>query len=292
MGFVVEIVIYETSECAIVHFFIPDLVTAEVRSASFAMQQAVQKVCTATADVSNVILDAPRYLFVSTNVAKRFPNLLESVIVQSYHTHSPGEIGKKWKFVNSQPRAGSRIRNFLATSLILTAFQHLGATSPTLQRVFIHSIQPLFVSLLILIWMFSMENPYFGAAMAVLVLLVLIMFAQRYLSSRNALANIAPLPDKSNDMKAKQSIQMKGFVGVVPEPDTGSKWVHDDPVLRKTDSIRDTSPVYDDDLSTGERSRVNTVDMEGDLWASVAQDGFVDVSSEDSEVDFSGDESV
>jgi len=89
--FIVEILFYETSECAIVHFYIPDLARNEVRSVGFAVHQAVSKVCTATVEsASSVILDAPRYLFVSTNVAKKFPDLLESIIVMSYHTYSPG----------------------------------------------------------------------------------------------------------------------------------------------------------------------------------------------------------
>lgn len=196
LQFLIEIFLYETSECAIVHYFIPNLVTAEVRSASFAMQQAVQRVCSSATDVSNIILDAPRYFFVSTNVAKRFPSLLESVIVQSYHSHSPGEIGKKWRFVNSYSRTNSRLRNFAVTAVLISFLKNLGATSPTMQRVLIHSIQPLFVSLLILIWMFSLSNPLFGAAMLALFVLSVFWTVRRFLAQRRAHAmEITPQTD-------------------------------------------------------------------------------------------------
>ena len=126
--FLIEILLYETSECAIVHFFIPNLA---------AIQQAIQRVCSSASDVSTIILDAPRYLFVSTNVAKRFPNLLESVIVLSYHSYCPGEIGKKWRFVSNYTRSGARIRNFSVTAVVLSFMKNFGAMSPTFQRMII-----------------------------------------------------------------------------------------------------------------------------------------------------------
>ena len=91
-------------------------------------------------------------------------------------------------------------------------------------------------------------------------------------------------------MKGK-NVQMKEFVSVMPAPMSPSDWVKDD-ALRKTDSLRDATATHEDNLSTGERSRVNTADVDNDIWASVAQDGFIEVSSENSEAEISGDESV
>jgi hypothetical protein len=52
---------------------------------------------------SRYFLNAPEYLFVSTNIAKAYPELMESMIVLSYHNHLPGELAKKW-------RIGSNLR--------------------------------------------------------------------------------------------------------------------------------------------------------------------------------------
>jgi hypothetical protein len=40
--------------------------------------------------------NSSEYLFISTNIAKLYPNLIESLIISNYHTHLPGEMSKKW----------------------------------------------------------------------------------------------------------------------------------------------------------------------------------------------------
>jgi len=36
-------------------------------------------------------------VFISTQLSHAFPTLLESLFIQSYHTHFPGEIAHKWR---------------------------------------------------------------------------------------------------------------------------------------------------------------------------------------------------
>lgn len=45
------------------------------------------------------VLNAPDFLFVSTHVAAKFPNLLESQVVRSYRTIWPGKAGDRWREV-------------------------------------------------------------------------------------------------------------------------------------------------------------------------------------------------
>ena len=308
MQFFIEIFIYETSECAIVHFLIPNLVTAEVRSASYAMQQAVQRVCCSASDVSTIILDAPRYLFVSANVAKRFPGLLESVIVLSYHSHSPGEIGKKWKFVSNYSRTGARVRNFAITAVFLALLKNLGATSPTMQRVLIHSIQPLFVSMLILLWMFALSNPLFGAALLVLLVLAFAMVVrQYYIQRRNVASEIVPMAEDSSHSKATRLLKDpagKDFADVVSVPASDSGRIRSfsgENIGRKVDVVRrvsHTRPRVSSDASSGSarvvglsrkrsesasgRSRLNSYESEGSL-VDEALDSYFDVSSDETD---------
>ena len=42
------------------------------------------------------LLNAPAFFFVSHKMATAFPSLVESMIVQSYRCHLPGEISQKW----------------------------------------------------------------------------------------------------------------------------------------------------------------------------------------------------
>jgi hypothetical protein len=190
---ILEIVVYETSECAIVNFIIPStillftiyihynsacvymwyvgLATAEVNSARAAINQAIDIICSSTPPTYPIILDAPRYLFVSANLASKFPSLLESVIISSYHSCTPGVFSRLWRF--NQPldapwwvigrENGNRGKTLLITSIILAGLQSLGASSATLQRLVIHGVQPLFVSALYLFWIILYRYPIWWA---------------------------------------------------------------------------------------------------------------------------------
>ena len=172
LQFIIEIIFYETTECAVVQFFIPDLACNEIRSASFAIQQTLQRLCAFTSHGTSGVLDATRYLFVSTNVAMKFPDLMESVIVLSYHNHLPGEIGKHWKFTEGTAgtRYASRVVKFTITGLLTSYLQKLGSMSPTLQRVLVHSVQPLFLSAMVVLWIFIMNNPLWSIPFVILIL--------------------------------------------------------------------------------------------------------------------------
>ena len=147
---IAEVLFYETSECAIVNYFIPDLARTEVQGVTYAIHQSIQSMFSSM-EAKVPILDAPRYLFVSTRLAERFPDLLESVIVRSYHSYSPGELSRKWKishgstFVGSEGgeiRVGAGVRRMTFTGLLVGVLQSLGSVSISVQRFFIHSLQP------------------------------------------------------------------------------------------------------------------------------------------------------
>jgi hypothetical protein len=209
----VEVIFYETSECAIVHFVIPDLAREEVRTASLTIKkvvpcpsllcvslttpQAIQQIC--NQDFRNIaasipiLLDAPRYLYVSTNVSLKFPNLLESAIIQSYHTYYPSDAPWSQSITSTVPsRNGwwmSNTRNRVGKSLITSTLQYLGATSPTLQRVVIHLVQPLLVSSIVYLWITLYKTPIWFTLVGVLVLLLVIRSC--YLQRKNSNAHLA-----------------------------------------------------------------------------------------------------
>jgi hypothetical protein len=171
--------VYETSECAIVNFFIPTLALSEVQNARNALSGAVEVICGSNSRKFQIILDAPRYLFVSSNLAQLFPSLLESIIVSSYHSCTPGVFSKLWRF--NQPyqapwwafwRSGNSHQGgkLFITTLILSALQHLGASSPTLQRLLIHGVQPLFVSAIFLVWVVLYRDPIWWAVVGPIML--------------------------------------------------------------------------------------------------------------------------
>ena len=101
--FFIEIFINETLECLWLHYIVPKVVAKEVIAAHRVLVDLVETFCKASPQETSTFnernglsLNAPDYLFVSTNVAKAFPSLMESLIIRSYRTYLPGECAKWW----------------------------------------------------------------------------------------------------------------------------------------------------------------------------------------------------
>jgi len=254
--FIIEIFFYETTECAFVHFLIPDLARNEVRSAAFTMHQAIQKICWTGSQMTPTILDAPRYFFVSTNVAQKFPHLLESIIVQSYHSYLPGEIGNKWKFMPASGLFGwryssrSRVVKFSLTNVLVRLLQHLGGTSPTAQRVLIHLMQPLAVSGLFVLWVVLWKHPLWSIVFGVLIVYKTVSFLKDYHERREgeSIMPLASLPSQvtsgSDTLESmKNELSPKSSIGGTDEPHGAleeSCRVPDEPVEHDYRSIETT----------------------------------------------------
>lgn len=189
---VVEVGFYETSECAIVQYYIPNLARKEVQSVGFILHQAVQSICTDSVSNTPLALDAPRFLFLSTSLANRFPDLFESVVIKSYHSHSPGELSKKWRVSHTSSymssmfygassfSTSSRVRRTTLSSIFFALLQRAGAMPPAFQRLFIHTVQPIVVAAFFLGWVHIYHNPEYLVIVAVLVAVKLYFVVQEW----------------------------------------------------------------------------------------------------------------
>jgi hypothetical protein len=101
----VDILLFETVECAWLNFLVPQYVHEELACAAEKLRSLTQRIAGLRTDieetqqgqeVTKFFLNAPAHLFVSTKLAKKKPQLLESMIVSSYRHHLPGEICKTW----------------------------------------------------------------------------------------------------------------------------------------------------------------------------------------------------
>jgi hypothetical protein len=207
--FLIEILFYETSECAIVQFVIPDLARHEVTSANYVIMQAIQQICGSHTRGKDA-LDAPRYLFVSTNLAQKFPGLLESVIIQSYHSHSPGQFSNVWKGREatgpwwSPMRGTHRSKKFFLTSLLVAWLQKLGALSPTLQRVIIHMLQPMVASGLVLLWFPLQKHPELWSVVGLLALYLGYLVYQNYQADHQS-AGVGESPSEVTPLESNKA---------------------------------------------------------------------------------------
>jgi hypothetical protein len=98
----VEIFLFETFECVWIQFLVPNLVASQVNRVGQILAATSEQLCSRLnnhklndEDIVEHVLNTPDYLFVSTNLAKSYPNLVESSIILSYHDHLPGELAKK-----------------------------------------------------------------------------------------------------------------------------------------------------------------------------------------------------
>jgi hypothetical protein len=100
----VDLLLFETVECAWLNFLVPQYVHDEVVSAAEKLRSLTKRMAHQHGDieeahssaVAKFFLNAPAHLFVSVKVAQSLPQLLESMIVSSYRHHLPGEICKTW----------------------------------------------------------------------------------------------------------------------------------------------------------------------------------------------------
>jgi hypothetical protein len=121
----VDILLFETVECAWLNFLVPQYVHEEVAGAAEKLRSLTQRIAGLRTDieqaqpeqeVTKFFLNAPAHLFVSTKLAKRKPQLLESMIVSSYRHHLPGEICKTWPHCSEreETQRTAQVRSWLS----------------------------------------------------------------------------------------------------------------------------------------------------------------------------------
>ena len=223
---VVEVIFYETSECAVVHFFIPDLVRSQVQTAAFVLRRAVQSMCKNDDDDQEVVLDVPQYLFVSTALASRMPHLVESSIILSYHTHNPGELSRLWRphfsVVNTvlgrQRHSTGAAKSFTLSAVFMSVCLFVGSQSITLQRMLIHAVQPIVAVALFVIVSLLAAHPLYILILAPVVAFGIYQMFQEYQRYkinkcdriRNEKHDVWPLHPPTNGQVSKTREEGKG----------------------------------------------------------------------------------
>jgi hypothetical protein len=188
----VEVFFNETIECLWVNFLVPRLVSEEVHKVATILHTAISQLCVsdANADPSQQnhhhVLDAPSYLFVSTSVARKFPSMLESMVVRAYQSHMPGMLANKWHFGPVSRIDRSRGDGFLGflrtislTATILTGLQVAAASPFIFQRVIIRIAQPWLLTGIVVAAAYLVNEPIVLSVFCVVVAAVLAVLIYR-----------------------------------------------------------------------------------------------------------------
>jgi hypothetical protein len=157
---VVEVLFNETIECVWVNFLVPRLVSEEVNKVAMKLHAAISQLCAPETSDSHYFLDAPSYLFVSTAVAKKFPALLESMVVRAYQSHLPGMLANKWHFGPVARINRSGVMRTMSLAATVTAGLQAAAASPFIfQRMVIRTAQPWLLTGIIVAFAYLLKQP-------------------------------------------------------------------------------------------------------------------------------------
>jgi hypothetical protein len=192
LQFAVEILLFETMEVAWVNCVIPALVSNEVRSVGDSIIEVVQRLCAGTLTETTRFLNAPDYLFVATSVAKKFPHLMESVVVQAYSSHLPGELAKTWHGGAATRATDHRnVRQFALLASTLALLQYIATAPFIVHRMFIRFVQPLVLTALAIVWAAVVSDPiYLAIACVISACLVAYVLYRYYLDKVEASARV------------------------------------------------------------------------------------------------------
>jgi hypothetical protein len=238
---VIEMAVFETTECVWLNFAVPSLVRNEVAVAAEKLRAHVEMITASTATADALVkepvtyfLNAPVHLFVSVKVAQAYPQLLESMLVRSYSNHLPGEICRTWPHYKQAAGAAlvpvhtrqRRLPWFLVRGVTLAI--QLFITIPYLyQRVAIRFLQPIIFSGLSTVWFAAVKTRtstyIMSGAFAALIVYALWVW---YTSQREALRTKTSVRPDMNPQVALQNDVPQGpvyeAVCAVPSPATHS----------------------------------------------------------------------
>lgn len=248
----VDIFIFETTECIWLNFSIPAVIHREVREAASVVKDIVQRVTVTSlvqhssssprrAAIHNgYFLNAPSHLFVSAKLAKAYPELLESLIVTSYVHHLPGKLCYTWPHYKEQkkkmdetavvhqyPREKFFFSGTVVAMVILTTglLQAIAAVPFTYQRIIIRSVQPVIFSGVAFMWYVASRNTWATVALGALCAVVALMIAKCHIDSYNVrhaqMNRIAPAPD--DEAESGKSPFLLG-----PVPTFGGSRIHEE----------------------------------------------------------------
>ena len=124
-----------------------------------------------------VVFDSPRYFFVSRQLAEQYPYLVEAAVVGAFHSYfPPHDLDASLKLLrraegsaSGKQSAGKRrgrsmistlSRRFNVSILVFSLLQALGTISIRIQQLILHTLNPIIVALIVLIYWFMLDHPY------------------------------------------------------------------------------------------------------------------------------------
>mmetsp|Transcript_27249 Transcript_27249/g.46025 ORF Transcript_27249/g.46025 Transcript_27249/m.46025 type:complete len:363 (+) Transcript_27249:1704-2792(+) len=177
----VEIFLYETVECLWIHYMLPSLVSEDVETIMNTVKDTIHVAFVQQPSTAAAPLNAPRFFFPSYQLAQSYPGGFESSIVLAFHSYFPppeldvtltkasNDDDTTGDVVVGKRRVGRGNRKTsIATTLfkwfslgvvVFSAVQHLATTPIRLQKVVVHTLQPIVLSFVAICYIFFVNSP-------------------------------------------------------------------------------------------------------------------------------------
>jgi hypothetical protein len=258
----VDILLFETVECAWLNFLVPQYVHEEVASAAEKLRSLTQRIAGLRTDIEEAkpeqkltkfFLDAPTHLFVSTKLAKKKPQLLESMIVGGYRHHLPGELHKTWTHCSetaktqrpTQNRAWLSLLRWVLRGLTLSLQLFVGVPF-AYQKVALRFAQPMVFSGIVLI-IYTIFTSVAGLVVISMCALAVTAYAVRYWCTGGSGTAVSPAAD---------DVEEPTFISDASSCDSSVDMSSEDPESAQEDSeeIEFWNAGYEDVSDDGDRN--------------------------------------
>jgi hypothetical protein len=175
----VEVFFYETVECLWIHYMLPSLVRDDVEAIMKTVRDTVHEAFAQQESSAAAPLNSPRYFFPSYQLAQSYPGRFESSIVLAFRSYFPppeldmalsestnddvtGDVvvGKRSDSGNRKTSIMTMLLKWFSLGVIIfSAVQHLATTPIRLQKVVVHTLQPIILSFFAICYIFFVNSP-------------------------------------------------------------------------------------------------------------------------------------
>jgi membrane protein implicated in regulation of membrane protease activity len=190
LQFVIEVFLFESVTVLWVNWVIPRLACGDVGAVITSLRTIITTSLSHPEDWMEP-LDTANYFFVSTLLAKQYPHLLESIIVQSFHSYlPPGRMSNLWSTKNltgaRSDKSSMFWKMFSLSALVFGALQIIGTLNMEFQSFIMSIVLPVALAACFVVGNFMYKYPVAFSAIAVVLVYVV---GSNYLKKRRSLSS-------------------------------------------------------------------------------------------------------
>ena len=180
--FFLDIIVFDAVKCFFICYYVPLLASKSVIKALNQIKSSINSIpIDFRSSISKfIVLDVPLFLFASTSLTRNYPSLIESSIINAYHTHLPVRNSNELNCSNYCLSADVLVRFSSNAAVLLRWIAIKASLIPVqLQKILLHLLQPLLLCATVFLCLSFSRNV--AALASVIVVLIVLCFSLVYL---------------------------------------------------------------------------------------------------------------